>query len=72
MQALYILLNRSMATQIPKTPIGNTKAQRNGSYLKLGILVGALFNLGESSADIMSAVRTAMDRAKHDGVGQES
>jgi hypothetical protein len=57
---------------IPKNPVTDTTVQKNGSYLKLGILVGALFNLGESSSDIIGAVRKALDSAKHDGVGQEA
>ncbi len=55
-----------------KNPVANTTSEVNGAYLNIGILVGRLFNLGESSASIMEQVRRAMDRAKHDGVGQEA
>lgn len=50
----------------------NTTTQVRGSYVKIGILVQALYNLGECSSDIIGAVRSAMDTAKHDGVGQEA
>jgi hypothetical protein len=60
-----------MSVPVRKNPIGNTTAMRNGAYLELGILVGRLYNLGESSASITGALRTALDRARKDGVGQE-
>lgn len=61
-----------MVTQMPKNPVGNTASAVNGGYLQLGIIVGRLYNLGESSVKILSVVRTALAQAGKDGVGQEA
>jgi hypothetical protein len=47
---------------IPKNPVRNTTSAVNGAYLNLGILVGRLYNLGESSASITGALRAALDQ----------
>lgn len=60
-----------MVTQMPKNPVSNDTSAKNGAYLQIGILVGRLFNLGESSASILGAVRKALAAAGRDGVGQE-
>ena len=57
---------------IPKNPVGDNRAAINGAYLNLGINVGRLFNMGESSSTITAALRKALDNARHDGVGQEA
>ena len=60
-----------MATQMPKNPTTNDTFAKNGAYLQIGILVGRLYNLGESYISILGAVRKAIAAAQHDGVGQE-
>lgn len=57
---------------VRKNPVVNSASAINGAYLDLGILVGRLYNLGEPSAKIMGALRAALLRAGHDGVGQEA
>lgn len=61
-----------MVTQMPKTPVTNNRSAINGAYLQLGILVGRLYNLGESEVNLIGALRKAAAVAKHDGVGQEA
>lgn len=53
-------------------PTSNPDGAIRGAYTYLGILVGRLYNLGETSAQITAALRTALDHAKHDGVGQDA
>lgn len=55
-----------------RNPVPDTRTAINGAYLELGILVGRLYNLGESSASITGCLRSALTKAKHDGVGQEA
>lgn len=61
-----------MRSPVLKNPVKNTVAMKNGAYLELGILVARLYNLGESASSISSVIRSALQKAEKDGVGQEA